>query len=70
MTPDEFRKIGHQLIDWVADYRAGIASRPVMAATAPGEIKRQLPPAPPDAPESFDAIFADLDNILLPGLSH
>jgi aromatic-L-amino-acid decarboxylase len=70
MTPDEFRKIGHQLIDWVADYRAGIASLPVMAATAPGEIRRQLPPVPPDAPESFDAIFADLDNILLPGLSH
>ena len=70
MTPEEFRRIGHQLIDWVADYRAGIAARPVMAATSPGEIKRQLPPAPPGAPESFDAIFADLDRILVPGLSH
>lgn len=70
MTPEEFRKAGHQLIDWVADYRAGIASRPVMANTAPGEIKRRLPAAPPDAPESFDAIFADLENVVMPGLTH
>jgi aromatic-L-amino-acid/L-tryptophan decarboxylase len=70
MTPEEFRKIGHQLIDWVADYRAGIAARPVMARTEPGEIKRQLPAAPPDTPESFDAIFADLDRVLMPGLTH
>ncbi|MGO9639874.1 MAG: pyridoxal phosphate-dependent decarboxylase family protein [Candidatus Acidiferrales bacterium] len=70
MTPEEFRRIGHRLIDWVADYRAGIAARPVMAGTSPGEIKRQLPSAPPGAPESFDAIFADLDRILVPGLSH
>lgn len=70
MTPEEFRKIGHQLIDWVADYRAGIASRPVMANTSPGDIARQIPSAPPDAPESFDAIFADLDRVLMPGLTH
>ena len=39
MTPEEFRKAGHRLIDWIADYRAGVESRPVMARTAPGEIK-------------------------------
>jgi len=70
MTPEEFRKIGHQLIDWVADYRAGIAARPVRATTEPGEIKRQLPAAPPETPESFDAIFADLDRVIMPGLTH
>lgn len=70
MTPEEFRKRGHQLIDWIADYRTNIAGLPVMARTAPGEIRAQLPSAPPDSPESFDAIFSDLEKIILPGLSH
>jgi aromatic-L-amino-acid decarboxylase len=70
MTPEEFRKYGHELIDWIADYRAGIAARPVMARTAPGEIRAQLPAAPPENPEKFEAIFADLDRIVMPGLSH
>jgi len=69
MTPEEFRAAGHRLIDWVADYRASIADRPVLATTAPAEIKNRLPSAPPIAPESFDAIFADLDRIILPGLT-
>ncbi len=67
MTPEEFRRYGHQLIDRIADYRATVAERPVMAQTAPGEIKAQLPSAPPDAPEPF---AADLDTIVMPGLSH
>jgi aromatic-L-amino-acid decarboxylase len=70
MTPEEFRKAGHQLIDWIADYRTNVAELPVMARTAPGEVRAQLPAAPPDAPESFDAIFSDLDKIIMPGLSH
>jgi aromatic-L-amino-acid decarboxylase len=70
MTPDEFRSIGHRLIDWVADYRSRLADRPVMARTAPGEIKRQLPASPPERPEAFEAVFRDLEQILLPGLSH
>jgi glutamate/tyrosine decarboxylase-like PLP-dependent enzyme len=70
MTPEEFRKAGHQLIDWIADYRTNVAGLPVMARTAPGEVRAQLPAAPPDAPEPFDAIFADLEEIIMPGLSH
>ncbi len=70
MSPEEFRRFGHQLIDWIADYRATIAERPVMAQTAPGEVKAQLPVAPPDEPESFTAIFHDLERVILPGLSH
>src|SRR5271165_6913680 len=58
MTPEEFRRRGHQLIDWIADYRTHVATFPVMARTAPGEIRAQLPSAPPDAPESFDAVFS------------
>jgi aromatic-L-amino-acid decarboxylase len=70
MTPEEFRKYGHQLIDWIADYRTNIAKHPVMARTAPGEIRAQLPASPPENPEKFDAIFKDMDQIVMPGLSH
>jgi aromatic-L-amino-acid decarboxylase len=70
MTPEEFRAIGHRLIDWVADYRARVADFPVMARTTPGEVKAQLPAAPPERPEDFDAIFRDLERVLVPGLSH
>jgi len=70
MTPEEFRKEGHRLIDWIADYRAGIAARPVMAQVKPGEVKARLPKSPPQQPESFDAVFADLERIVAPGLSH
>lgn len=70
MTPDEFRAAGHRLIDWIANYRTNVADFNVMAVAKPGEIRAQLPVAPPDAPESFDAILGDLEKIVLPGLSH
>jgi aromatic-L-amino-acid decarboxylase len=70
MSPEEFRAVGHRLIDWIADYRARVEAFPVMAHTEPGAIKKQLPATPPEAPESFDAILRDLDRIVVPGLSH
>src|SRR2546429_9119434 len=70
MTPEEFRAAGHRLIDWIADYRSRVDQYPVMAQTEPGAIKALLPAAPPDAPEPIDAIVADLDRIVVPGLSH
>jgi len=70
MTPEEFRRYGHELIDFIADYRATVAERPVMAPTAPGEIKAQLPKAPPVQPEPFARVLSDLESIVLPGLSH
>ena len=70
MTPEEFRRIGHEIVDWIADYRTRASSLPVMARTEPGEIKRRLPVEPPAAPESFDAILRDLDRLVVPGLSH
>lgn len=69
MTPEEFRREGHRLVDWLADYRAGLAARPVRAATQPGEIKARLPAAPPPQGEEFGAILRDLDAIVLPGLT-
>lgn len=70
MTPDEFRRYGHQLIDWIADYRERVGSRPVMARTNPGEIKVMLPASPPEEPEPFASILADLDGVVVPGLTH
>src|SRR5580704_9834145 len=70
MTPEEFRRAGHQVIDWIADYRARVAEYPVMAQTAPGDVKAQLPSSPPEQPEGFEAILGDLERIIVPGLSH
>jgi aromatic-L-amino-acid decarboxylase len=69
VTPAEFRRYGHRLIDWLADYHEGLSDRPVMAKTRPGEVRDALPSAPPDEPEDFGAVIADLDRIVLPGLS-
>jgi len=69
MTPEEFRRFGHQLIDWIADYRTRLADRPVMSRTEPGTIKNQLPASPPEHPEDFTAVFRDLERIIEPGLS-
>src|SRR6266853_4396174 len=70
MSPEEFRKFGYRVVDWIADYRSKIPELPVMARVAPGEVKGRLPSDPPDRPETFDQIFRDLDEIILPGLTH
>lgn len=70
MDNEEFRRRGHALIDWIADYRASVAGRPVMARTSPGDVRDALPAAPPDRPEPFEAILADLDRVIVPNLSH
>jgi aromatic-L-amino-acid/L-tryptophan decarboxylase len=70
MTPDEFRSLGHRLIDWIADYRGTLAGRPVMARTAPGDVKGRLPASPPQRPEAFEAVLRDLEQVILPGLTH
>jgi aromatic-L-amino-acid/L-tryptophan decarboxylase len=70
MNPEEFRKIGHQLIDWIADYRTRVADLPVRSRVEPGAVRAQLPASPPLQPEPFEGIFNDLEQIILPGLSH
>jgi aromatic-L-amino-acid decarboxylase len=69
VSPEEFRAYGHRLIDWLADYHESLASRPVMAKTRPGEIRDALPRTPPDEPEDFGAVIADLDRVVTPGLT-
>ncbi len=70
MTPEEFRRRGHQVVDWIADYRARAATLPVMSRVAPGEIRSRLAVAPPVEAEGFEAVLTDLEGVILPGLSH
>jgi len=70
MTPDEFRRRGHELIERIAAYREGLAARPVRSAAAPGALRARLPAVPPAEPEPFDAIWRDLDELIVPGITH
>ena len=70
MTPEEFRRIGHEVIDWIADYRQTLAERPVTSTAKPGAMRAALPKSAPDAPEPFEAILRDMDRLVLPALSH
>ncbi len=70
MTTDEFRRAGHELVDWIADYRARIEEFPVLSRARPGDLRRALPQSPPEAGETFETILADLDRLILPGITH
>ncbi len=70
MTPDEFRKHGYALIDWITDYLEHVDELPVAAPVQPGDIRGRLPEHPPTAPEPFDAVMADFEQIVVPGLTH
>jgi aromatic-L-amino-acid decarboxylase len=69
VSPEDFRRYGHRLIDWLADYHESLANRPVMAKTRPGQVRDALPKAAPSEPESFGAAIDDLNRIVLPGLT-
>ncbi len=70
MNNEEFRRWGHRLIDWIADYRDHVEQYPVMSQVKPGEIRSMLPEKPPMQGEPFDAILRDVDRIIMPGIMH
>ena len=67
---EAFRRNAHALVDWVTDYLAGLGSRPVREPVEPGEVRAKLPASAPEGPEPFDAVLADLDRVVVPGLAH
>jgi len=69
MSPDEFRRRGHAVIDWIADYYARIESFPVLSQIEPGKIRAQLPQQAPTKGEEFSTILKDMEK-LLPGITH
>jgi aromatic-L-amino-acid decarboxylase len=72
MDIGEFRRLGHEIVDWIADYRERTArgEHPVMSPVAPGAIRASLPPAPPLDPEPLDAALEDMTERILPGCTH
>ncbi len=70
MDEKAFAEWSQKAADWGAEYRASLRDRPVRAQTAPGEIAAQIPPAPPEKGESMEAIFADFEKIIVPGMTH
>jgi len=70
MTPEEFRRWGRAVVDWIAQYQERVESLPVLSPALPGQIRASLPAAPPERGEAFDAILADVDRLILPGLTH
>lgn len=69
MQAEEFREYGHRLIDWIIDYHERLAQLPVQAQVAPGEVAEKLPEHPGE-PDGFDALLADLDDVVVPGLTN
>ncbi len=70
MDTEAFRRYGHQVVDWMADYLQHASTYPVLAQTAPGDIRRALPGQPPAHPEALETILADFDHLLMPGITH
>ena len=70
MTPEEFRKHGHDVVDWVADYWSRLESLPVGARVRPGDVAASLPSSAPERGEPFSSVLADLDRVIMPGITH
>ena len=70
MTPDVFRRHGHEVVEWVARYMERVSELPISPGVAPGEIRSRMPAEAPEAPEPFADLLRDLDEIVLPGITH
>ncbi|MDY7227442.1 pyridoxal-dependent decarboxylase [Hyalangium rubrum] len=74
LNAEEFRRLGHQMVDWIANYWARLESFPVRSQVAPGEVAAKLPLHAPEeglgGGEGWDAVFRDLDAVVLPGITH
>lgn len=70
MRPEEFRRHGHAVVDWVADYIERVGELPITPEVAPGDILARLPERAPEEPEDFATILRDLDEVVLPGITH
>jgi aromatic-L-amino-acid decarboxylase len=70
MTSEEFRAYAHQLVDWMAGYMENVEKFPVKSQVKPGDIIRQLPEKAPTSPDTFEDFMRDLDEIIMPGISH
>src|SRR5271165_6246912 len=70
MQPEQFRECAHQAVDWIAEYYERIENLPVLSQVKPGDIQQTLPAQAPATGEKFAAILRDLDQVILPGVTH
>jgi aromatic-L-amino-acid decarboxylase len=70
MSPEDFRRHGHEVIDWIADYYSRIESFPVLSQVKPGQIRESLPSRAPANGEPFRDLLKDVDRLILPGVTH
>src|SRR2546425_4681111 len=70
MDKEDFRRFGHELIDWISDYFDHLEDLPVLAQIEPGDLKAQLPSSPPEQGEPMEQIIADVDRLIVPALTH
>ncbi|MGA7838888.1 MAG: pyridoxal-dependent decarboxylase [Ignavibacteriaceae bacterium] len=70
MPPEEFRKYGYQLIDWITEYLKDAEKYPVLSNINPGDVKNKIPLNPPNKPEQFNDVLSDIDKIIMPGMTH
>src|SRR5438132_9305358 len=70
MSPEDFRRHGHAVVDWIADYHSRIESFPVLSQVEPGQIRASLPANPPAKGEPFDTLIKDVEMLILPGVTH
>jgi aromatic-L-amino-acid/L-tryptophan decarboxylase len=70
MPLEEFRKNGHQLVDWIADYLKDIEKYPPLSQVNPGDILKRIPSSPPSKGEEIENVLKDVDNILFVGITH
>lgn len=69
MNPEQWRLAAHQLVDWVADYRARVETLPVRSAVAPGEVAAAMAPSAPETPDGIEDFLSSLEQIVVPGLT-
>ena len=70
MPAEEFRKYGHEVVEWIANYLDNIETYPVLPDMKPGEIKAKLPQHAPQNCDSIENMLADVDKIITPGVTH
>ncbi|MEK6408676.1 MAG: pyridoxal-dependent decarboxylase [Acidobacteriota bacterium] len=70
MSADDFRRYGHQVVEWIADYLSHPERYPVLSQNQPGQVKQALPPTAPERGEAMEAMLADLDRVIVPGVTH
>lgn len=70
MSPEEFRRQGHAVVDWIADYHSRVEGFPVLSRVQPGEVRSKLPASAPQQGESFEQMLVDVERVILPGITH